>query len=597
MEAQKFKISFCTKLSLFFGAICVIPIFVLGTFAYLFFYELSLNSLKDQVKSTLNQVTGAYDQLLGEYGRALETFCADADVAGVLGTKMPTPGQNSQIYRKMFFLLKGKPLNAAMYLMGANGKLRLSTIDPPGQYDISTYRNWGIYAMAKRSRNVVVYPNVYLNSAGQSISLALVKAIRAGTRIAGYAIIDIPAESIEAICNQYRGSLPLNFTIVDRNYYTVYDESKIKSKTAFYDLPFREEFKTGRAWRIAKLGERRALICNHRSLNGQFFVIGTLYLDIIIANIKSITFVTVGLGLASFILCVILSILITRSIGRPIQAIVKTMRKVEEGRFDVRVEVDSRDEVGFMACRFNDMIARIDELFHTNLEKQDRLRLAEIQALQSQINPHFLYNTLDSIKWIAKLNGIREIEVIVIQLGKLLKNSINNRNEMTTVRDSLEIIDSYLTIQKIRYSDRFTVHMDIDPGVLDCYVPRLIIQPIVENAIVHGIVKKIGEGRLDIKAGRAGTDLLIEVADDGAGIDAARLEQIRTELESDQRKVENIGIHNVNRRIKLCYGEKYGVSISSEAGRGTTVILTMPASKRQVEDVGGQETDDQGRCG
>jgi two-component system sensor histidine kinase YesM len=250
-----------------------------------------------------------------------------------------------------------------------------------------------------------------------------------------------------------------------------------------------------------------------------------------------------------------------------------------------------------MACRFNDMIARIDELFHTNLEKQDRLRLAEIQALQSQINPHFLYNTLDSIKWIAKLNGIREIEVIVIQLGKLLKNSINNRNEMTTVRDSLEIIDSYLTIQKIRYSDRFTVHMDIDPGVLDCYVPRLIIQPIVENAIVHGIVKKIGEGRLDIKAGRAGTDLLIEVADDGAGIDAARLEQIRTELESDQRKVENIGIHNVNRRIKLCYGEKYGVSISSEAGRGTTVILTMPASKRQVEDVGGQETDDQGRCG
>jgi two-component system sensor histidine kinase YesM len=590
MEAQKFKISFCTKLSLFFGAICVIPIFVLGIFAYLFFYELSLNSLKDQVQSTLNQVTGAFDLLLDEYGRALETFCDDADVAGVLRTKMPTPGQNSQIYRKMFFLLKGKPLNAAMYLMGANGKLRLSTIDPPGQYDISTYRNWGIYAMAKRSRNVVVYPNVYLNSAGQSISLALVKAIRTGTRITGYSIIDIPAESIEAICNQYRGSLPLNFTIVDRNYYTVYDESKLKPKTAFYDLPFRNEFKTGRNWRIAKLGERRALIWNHRSQNGQFFVIGTLYLDIIIANIKSITFVTVGLGLASFVLCVILSILITRSIGRPIQAIVKAMREVEEGRFDVRVEVNSGDEVGFMAGRFNDMIARIDELFHTNLEKQDRLRLAEIQALQSQINPHFLYNTLDSIKWIAKLNGIREIEVIVIQLGKLLKNSINNRNETTTVRDSLEIIDSYLTIQKIRYSDRFTVHMDIDPEILDCYVPRLIIQPIVENAIVHGIVKRIGGGGLDVKAGRSGNDLVIEVADDGVGIDAARLEQIRTELESDQRKVENIGIHNVNRRIKLCYGEKYGVSISSESGKGTTVILTMPASKRQVEDLGGQET-------
>jgi two-component system sensor histidine kinase YesM len=274
------------------------------------------------------------------------------------------------------------------------------------------------------------------------------------------------------------------------------------------------------------------------------------------------------------------------------------MRKVEEGKFDVRVDVNSRDEIGFMASRFNDMIRNIDELFHTNLEKQDRLRLAEIQALQSQINPHFLYNTLDSIKWLAKLNGIKEIEVIVIQLGKLLKNSINNQNEMTTIRESIEIIDSYLTIQNIRYSGRFEVNMDIDSNVLDCYVPRLIIQPIVENALIHGIAKKVEPGKLDIKVKQAGTDIVIEVTDDGVGIDDAHLKQIKAELECDKRKVQNIGIHNVNRRIKLCYGDKYGVSIYSEATKGTRVVLTMPISNQQEAALAeGQERDDKGSSG
>ncbi|HYH05156.1 MAG TPA: sensor histidine kinase [Bacillota bacterium] len=527
--------------------------------------------------------TTAFNQMVDEYSEALETFCNDPEVRGALRSPGLGSDVNSQIYLKMFFLLKKKSLSAAMYLIGIDGTPRMSTIEPPGQYDITIYRNWGIFAAAQDSTKVVVYPNVYLNAVRTPISLSLIKEIRNESRIVGYAIIDIPTETVAAICNENRGTLPLIYTIVDHNYYIVYDEFKRKQQAAFYDSSFRYEFKTQKNWRISKIDGRKALVWNGRSQKGQFFLVGTLYLDMIIGNIKSITFVTVGLGIIAFILCVILSIAVTKKISRPIQSIVKAMQKVEEGKFDVRVENDSKDEIGFMANRFNDMIKNIDDLFHTNLEKQDRLRLAELQALQAQINPHFLYNTLDSIKWLAKLNGIKEIEVIVIQLGKLLKNSINNQNEMTTIRESMEVIDSYLTIQTIRYSGRFEVNKQIDPHVLECCVPRLIIQPIVENAIIHGIAKKIGPGKLDIKINQAGVDIVVEVTDDGVGIEATRLQQIKAELESDQRKVQNIGIHNVNRRIKLSYGEKYGVSIYSEVAKGTKVVLVLPLNYPQEE--------------
>lgn len=576
METQKFKQNFFAKLLISFSAICVIPIVILGTFAYLFFYELSLNSLKDQVESVMNNSANAFDKLLNEYGQALETFCDDQNVLGILQRPVNSPEENSQVYQKMFFLLKDKPLNAAMHLVGVNGNFQMSTIKPPRQYDLAIYENWGIFAMAKQSDKVVVYPNVYLNSAGKPISLALIKGIRKGSTIIGYAIIDIPTETIASICNEHRDILSINFTIIDQNYYIIYDESERRPQTAFYDLPFRHEFKTAQNWRLAKLDENQALIWNSRAGNGQFFLLGTVYLDMIIKNIQTITFVTVGIGLASFIFCIILSIVITKSITRPIRSIVKAMQKVKAGNFNVTVAVNSRDEIGFMATRFNDMLRKINELFSINLEKQDRLRLAEIQALQSQINPHFLYNTLDSIKWLAKLNGIKEIEVIVIQLGKLLKNSINNQNEMVTVRESLEVIESYLTIQKIRYSGRFEVNLAIDSQILDYYVPRLVIQPVVENAIIHGLAKKIEPGRLDLKASQAGTDIVIEVIDNGVGIDKARLEQIKGELGYDQKKAENIGTHNVNRRIKLYYGEKYGISIYSEMGKGTRVVIIMP---------------------
>jgi two-component system sensor histidine kinase YesM len=252
------------------------------------------------------------------------------------------------------------------------------------------------------------------------------------------------------------------------------------------------------------------------------------------------------------------------------------MEKVEKGDIHARVEIcRGDDEIAYMARRFNEMVESLDDLFQKNMEKQDRLRLAEIKSLQAQINPHFLYNTLDSIKWLAKLNGVDEVSVIVSKLGNLLKNSIHSEGDLDTVEESMYLIDSYLSIQKIRFKNKFDIVVDIDEAILQCLVPKLVIQPIVENAIVHGIENKIGKSTVKITGKKENDRIVFEVEDDGAGISRENLEKLRNSV-ALTRITENVALANIHNRIKLYYGEKYGIEIYSEEGKGTRVRVAMP---------------------
>jgi two-component system sensor histidine kinase YesM len=188
-----------------------------------------------------------------------------------------------------------------------------------------------------------------------------------------------------------------------------------------------------------------------------------------------------------------------------------------------------------------------------------------------------LYNTLDSIKWLAKLNGVNEISVIASKLGNLLKNSINNREDLVTVKESLFLIDSYLSIQKIRFHDKFEVEIDIDSAIMKCLIPKLVIQPVVENSIVHGIENKIGKGFLKIAGKRENDNIVFEIADDGIGISKQRLEELRSSV-VEESVSESIALPNINNRIKLYYGDDYGIEIFSEEDKGTKVRLTMPVN-------------------
>jgi len=314
-----------------------------------------------------------------------------------------------------------------------------------------------------------------------------------------------------------------------------------------------------------------------RSKDSGLIFVGEIPLDIVIQNNNYITLITTISALVALVLCLTLTVLLARSFTKPIKNIVKTMKKVEKGDLNARTSINRKDEFGYLSIKFNDMIERLDDLFQKDREKQDRLRLAEIKYLQAQINPHFLYNTLDSIKWLAKLNGVNEISIIVSKLGNLLKNSINNNSDTMTVAESMILIDSYLEIQQIRYNDKFKSEIQIDNSIMKYTVPKLIIQPIVENAIVHGIENKIGNGIVKITGGLEGENIVFEVIDDGVGISQQKIQDL---IESNTVDgASSIGLSNINNRIKLYYGDKYGIEVFSEIDKGTKVRVTMPINE------------------
>jgi len=234
-------------------------------------------------------------------------------------------------------------------------------------------------------------------------------------------------------------------------------------------------------------------------------------------------------------------------------------------------------EIGQLDRTFNAMLGQITELLQLTREEEAKLHEAERKALESQMNPHFLYNTLNTVKAIAKLHDEQDILTITTKLGKLLRSSIDNREAEITLQDSLALTDSYLTIQKIRFGEKLQVTTHLDASLAKERTPKLIIQPLVENAIIHGLEPKLGNWSLSIEARLVAEMVVIKIADNGIGIPSGTLPQDLDELASS----EHVGIYNIHRRLKLRYGDKASLVIQSIGGEGTMVILRFPATTFQ----------------
>lgn len=276
------------------------------------------------------------------------------------------------------------------------------------------------------------------------------------------------------------------------------------------------------------------------------------------------------------IVALLFSRFMARSITLPIQKLRDSMKKVQEGDFSVSdVVVDSKNEIGSLTKSFNVMTHRIHELMEQNVHEQEEKRKSELKALQSQINPHFLYNTLDSIIWMAEGKKNEEVVLMTASLARLLRQSISNEDEVVPIANEVEYARGYLTIQKMRYKDKLEFQIEVDSSIL--YIPliKLVLQPIIENAIYHGLKYKESKGLLIVKGFMKDGNAVLQVIDDGVGMDEETLAHIY-----DKHKVNyhsnGVGVYNVQKRLKLYYGEDYGITYTSELGKGTTATITIP---------------------
>lgn len=273
-----------------------------------------------------------------------------------------------------------------------------------------------------------------------------------------------------------------------------------------------------------------------------------------------------------------LSLLISRQLGAPISRLTKRLELISKGDFEPDHSIETDDEIGMIGRQINQMSGRISHLLETRVENEKEKKDMEIKMLQAQINPHFLYNTLDSIKWIATIQKNSGIVSVVTALSSLLKNMAKGFNEKVTLRQELDFLQNYVIIEKIRYIELFDIDIIVDQEELyDARIIKLTLQPIVENAIFSGIEPSGRTGLITIRVWVKAGVLHISVTDNGVGISEENISKLLTDTSRITRSnMSGIGLPNVDRRFKLVYGEDYGLSIESELDHYTTVTITLP---------------------
>jgi len=301
------------------------------------------------------------------------------------------------------------------------------------------------------------------------------------------------------------------------------------------------------------------------------------------AKVTAMKYIVIIIFLLLYSGAIFLAIKFSKHITNPIEKLVSSMKSVQKGDFNIPESIKSNEynlhnEVGILHNNFYMMIDRINELIKENYEKQLLIKDTEFKALQSQINPHFLYNTLESINWLAKINNQQKISNMVESLGYLLRNAISIKEDVITVREELEIVKHYVTIQKFRFEDRLNFEIEINEQEMDCIVPKLVVQPLVENSINYALETMIECCQIKVMVKKVKNDLHIIVEDNGIGMDKDHLENVmKGEYKS---KGNGIGLKNIESRIKFVFGQEYGLTVESKLNVGTKVILVIPYRMR-----------------
>ena len=305
-----------------------------------------------------------------------------------------------------------------------------------------------------------------------------------------------------------------------------------------------------------------------------------------------LTTIQIIITILSIIISINSFITVSAAIQKPISDMEKLSTKVSNGDLTARIDIPHVNELNTLAENLNTMAGQIDLLIQKNMEEQKNFQKAEMKALQAQITPHFLYNTFDTIVWLAEEEHTEEVVRITKAFSDFLRISLSRGHEWITISQELEHIKNYLTIQKIRYADILNYSIDADEALMDVKMIKLVLQPLIENAIYHGIKNKRGRGKLKVSAhftNDSRTFVCFTVEDNGAGFTEERLGQVRNELRTgaqDSEKLSSVyGLYNVNKKLKLYYGENTeGLLIESEAGKGSKISFTIPVNAEITQE-------------
>ncbi|MWC29769.1 cache domain-containing sensor histidine kinase [Paenibacillus sp. MMS18-CY102] len=468
---------------------------------------------------------------------------------------------------------------ANIMVFGYNGRFvsdrRITPLNPNAKLK---EQSWYADARAAGGKSVISAPhvqNIIKNEYRWVVSLSRELKSTDGITAEGVFLVDLNLNVINDLASNINMGQKGYVFIVDDKGNIVYhpQQQLINSNLRTELIPEVTAAASGTSF-IAD-GEEGKRIYSVQNTSFGWKIVGVAYTDELIASKASLRNSILLYALCGLAVSLVISIWLSHRFSKPIKDLQADMKLVERGNFDIQTEIGQMNEIGQLGRTFNMMVGRIKTLMQEIIQNQETKRKSELQLLQAQINPHFLYNTLDSIVWMAEQKQHEEVVLMTSALAKLFRASITKDKELIPIRVEAEHIKNYLLIQKMRYDSQLDYEIDFADEIMGHKTLKILLQPFVENAIYHGIRHNAEKGFITVRGRKHSDHIAFEVEDNGQGMSPEQLHRLLLPYEEDNRN-KGIGVRNVNERIQLYFGHEYSVHIRSELEAGTCVTIRIP---------------------
>lgn len=549
----------------------IVPIIIVSILSYLGLFILGNRFIENENVKMNEVVLNELNENIQEYHKMINYLTMDEDIIGIINGS----SKEYSTYEKLYKFVNKRSLKSDFYIYNSSGKLIIANKNKDTYVQENNLFTWGIFNRMKGNSNSIV---TMINRRSNDIYgygiLSIGKAIMVNESIVGYIVFDLHEEDLFGIIADKTSS---DVIITDK--YNIIAAVNNKYSDQLYKLKYSFRGKRGNE----KIDDKNYYIytnlVNDTTLyvytitDMSFYKGGFLYGGLFLIFMFFVIFVSM----------IIWSKKIAKNKTVAIDEIINGINSVKEGNLDTKLFIQTEDEFSIIAESYNEMLEDLKSLIEKNKEEINLRMSSQMKELEAQFNPHFLYNTLETIRIMIKID--KDIaNKIIINLSSILRYGINNEIHSVKLKDDIAYIKNYLEILKYRFQDKLQFNINIEEEALDVIIPKLLLQPLIENSIKYGFEQK-SKLNINITSIIDDNNLIIKVKDDGIGISKTRMEYIDKLLNKFDNDTVNIGLYSVNKRIKLTYGKEYGLNIVSEEGEGTLIKIVIPYNLRGRENV------------
>ena len=565
---KRFSLSFKNRVFFMCLLATLVPLLI-SSVVMVHIFTMSLNRQSEgTAKQQITEISERFSRLLEDCENTCAELTADGSAAWNLIDNTTIEIQKG-MYLSLYQAVQEIYGHAQCSVYDAGGRLRFTTDTLPREGKLPVY--WGLLRKASQNEGMTYYrTDPYLAVTNPSILMQGAYSLENphGART-GYVVLDFTRDNFDNVFSGFY-SLTDMILILDDHRKPVYCSRPDYSEAQISGII--AELMKPQGTAEAGKGAQQYL-CLREPERG-FYVILCRQAPISAPAVRMMGTVVLALSLLSLALSLVISEALARHITRPVSRLDKAIAKVKDGDLSIQVKVKTNDELGRLTESFNQMVKDLKRYLEDRVQRQKDLNETTLRLYQTQLNPHFLYNTLDTIKWSAKIHQIPEIAVLAENLAVILRKSISSK-PFIQLREELDTIESDIKIQKIRFAGRFLYETEVPDMLEDCVIPKMILQPLVENAIIHGL-DGCANGYICIYAAQKDGILRISVTDDGCGMGQEMLDWMNSP--NPAKRDGHLGLYNVIQILKLYYGEEYGIQAESDTS-GTTVTIRLPAKK------------------